>query len=331
MSEIIVNVSISSYSALWLFILGVLVLLAMCCYCGLLIYATYHECDPLTTKLAKAKDQLLPLLVMDILGSYPGLPGLFVAGVFSAALSSLSTGLNSLSAVVLEDFFKTLVPVPLTDRQTSYIMRGVVAVCGTICVGLVLVVEKLGSVLQLSMSLGAVTNGPLLGIFTMGVAVPWVHGNGAIVGGSVGLGLMAWICYSAQAAIAAGELQFVAKPVTTLGCAYTYLAAESRDMLAENATASPETMLAAAAAAAAGGNFEEGFQIHHLSYLWYTLLGALITIVVSLLVSFALGANDPRRIERKLLAPFVRRMIGYEDVAVEGETLRNAHRLQVVT
>lgn len=56
-------------------------------------------------------------------------------------------------------------------------MRAVVAIFGTICVCLVLVVEKLGSVLQLSMSLGAVTNGPLLGIFTMGVMVPWVHGR----------------------------------------------------------------------------------------------------------------------------------------------------------
>lgn len=72
--------------ALWLFIAGVLVLLSICCYSGLLIFATYHDCDPLTTRLAKAKDQLLPLLVMDILGDYPGLPGIFVAGVFSAAL-----------------------------------------------------------------------------------------------------------------------------------------------------------------------------------------------------------------------------------------------------
>lgn len=149
----------------------------MCCYCGLLIYAKYYDCDPLTTKLAKAKDQLLPLLVVDTLGDYPGLSGLFVAGVFSAALSSLSTGLNSMSAVMLEDFFKPFVQRPLTAFQTKYIMRGTVFIFGAICVGLVFVVEKLGAVLQLSMSLGAVSQGPLLGIFTMGVLIPWIHGT----------------------------------------------------------------------------------------------------------------------------------------------------------
>lgn len=150
-------------------------ILTICCYSGLLIYATYHNCDPLTTKLAIAKDQLLPLLVMDVLGLFPGLPGLFVSGVFSAALSSLSTGLNSMSAVLLEDFCKPYCKTPLTEKQTRYIMRGVVVVFGVICVGLVFVVEHLGSVLQLSISLGSISNGPLLGIFTLGVMVPWVH------------------------------------------------------------------------------------------------------------------------------------------------------------
>lgn len=58
----------------------------MCIYNGLLLYATYHDCDPLTTKLAKAKDQLIPLLVMQILKDVPGLPGLFIAGVFSGKI-----------------------------------------------------------------------------------------------------------------------------------------------------------------------------------------------------------------------------------------------------
>lgn len=77
----------------------------------------------------------------------------------------------------MEDFFKPFADRPLTEKQTKYIMRGVVAVFGAICVALVFVVERLGAVLQLSMSLGAVAQGPLLGIFTMGVMFPWVHGT----------------------------------------------------------------------------------------------------------------------------------------------------------
>lgn len=56
-------------------------------------------------------------------------------------------------------------------------MRAVVGVFGALCVVLVLVVEKLGAVLQLSMSLGSVSNGPLLGIFTIGVLIPWIEGT----------------------------------------------------------------------------------------------------------------------------------------------------------
>lgn len=204
-----------------------------------------------------------------------------------------------MSAVMLEDFFKTFSKVPLTDKQTGYIMRGVVAIFGAICVCLVLVVEKLGSVLQLSMSLGAVTNGPLLGIFTMGVMFPWVHGTGALIGGSTGLGIMAWICAKAQAAIASGELKFITKPVNTLGCSYTFISSEPLSMLAINTTEKiiPEMVT------------EPEFAIYHLSYLWYTLLGAVITIVVSLIASFAMGANDPRKIHPTLLAPFVRTIL----------------------
>ncbi|XP_055539155.1 sodium-coupled monocarboxylate transporter 1 isoform X1 [Wyeomyia smithii] len=283
--------------ALWTFIAGTLFLLGLCCYSGLLIYAKYHDCDPLTTKLAVAKDQLLPLLVMDTLGDYPGLPGLFVAGVFSAALSSLSTGLNSMSAVVLEDFFKPFTNRPLSERATAIIMRAVVGVFGTICVGLVLVVEKLGAVLQLSMSLGSVSNGPLLGIFTLGVLVPWANGTGAIVGGTIGLVLMSWICFKAQLAIASGEMSFEPKPVNTQGCSYTYIASEPMSMLAANVTTT------------AAPPSEPEFALYHISYLWYTAMGALITIIIAVIVSFLVGANKPDEMNPKLFSPFIERIL----------------------
>jgi hypothetical protein len=62
--------------------------------------------------------------------------------------SSMSTALNSMAAVVLEDFYKTWFSHQLSPLQTNILMKTVVVVVGAICVGLVFVVEKLGAVLQ---------------------------------------------------------------------------------------------------------------------------------------------------------------------------------------
>lgn len=43
--------------AVWIFVFGVIILMMLCSYNGLLMYATYKHCDPLTTKLAKAKGE----------------------------------------------------------------------------------------------------------------------------------------------------------------------------------------------------------------------------------------------------------------------------------
>lgn len=164
----------SARMSLIIFIIGVYCIISMSAYNGLLAYATYHDCDPLTTKLITARDQLVPLLVMKVLGDYPGLPGMFIAGVFSAALSSLSTGLNSLVAVTLEDFIKPTWP-DLSEQRIGWIMRSFVIVYGIIAVALVFVVEKLGAVLALSATLSGSSIGPLLGLFTLGLFFPWIR------------------------------------------------------------------------------------------------------------------------------------------------------------
>jgi Na+/proline symporter len=60
----------------------------------------------------------------------------------------MSTGLNSMAAVVLEDFYKTWFTHRLSPQQTDILMKTVVVVVGSVCAGLVFVVERLGAVLQ---------------------------------------------------------------------------------------------------------------------------------------------------------------------------------------
>ncbi|XP_043289201.1 sodium-coupled monocarboxylate transporter 1-like [Venturia canescens] len=286
--------------ALWGFIVGALSLVGICGYSGMLIYAWYHTCDPLTTKLAGAKDQLLPLLVMDILGEFPGLPGLFVAGVFSAALSSLSTGLNSMAAVVMEDFIKPFRKTPFSTRTADILMKLTVVILGVICVALVFVVEKAGShVLQLSISLSAIHSGPSLGIFTIGVLLPWINALGALIGGLSGLAFMTWITISAQTGIASGSIRFQEKPITTEGCTYWFQQVESMLLfippeVATNATDST--------------NIGESWALYRMSYLWYTVTGAMVTVSIGLVVSIF----TPARVEKldpMLVAPFLRKYL----------------------
>lgn len=41
---------------------------------------------------------------MDTMGHMPGVAGLFIAGIFSGSLSTVSSALNSLAAVTMQDF-----------------------------------------------------------------------------------------------------------------------------------------------------------------------------------------------------------------------------------
>lgn len=264
-------------------------LLSCCSYMGLVSYAVYHDCDPISTKLATASDQLPSLLMMRTLGSLPGLPGLFVAGVFSAALSSLSTGLNSLACVITQDIVKPLLRKPLTERQTAFLLRAIVIVFGFSCIGMVNVVEKLGNVIPLASSTAAVSMGPLLGIYTIGVGLPWVRGKSVLTGSLASFLVLAWICAKAQLAQMSGDIRHPRLPVSVDGCDYLF----------DNATVQ----------ATIHGYSPSERDIYHLSFLWYTALGGVICIVISLLASLFFGWEDLNKMDPALITPCMRRFL----------------------
>uniref|UniRef100_A0A182XVS4 Sodium-coupled monocarboxylate transporter 1 n=1 Tax=Anopheles stephensi TaxID=30069 RepID=A0A182XVS4_ANOST len=260
---------------------------------GMLVYATYYRCDPLTTQLARAKDQLLPLFVMETFAAYPGMTGVFVAGIFSAALSSLSSALNALSAITLEDFFKPYSKKPLTETQIRYIMRGSVLVYGAISVLLSMLVEHLGTVMQLAMTLSSASAAPLLGMFVMGILMPWVNGTGALYGGILGMVTMFYMCYNAQYSIASGRRTFDVKPVSVDDCSYEFA---YNSTLTETKQGEQELE-------------QIGKSIYHISYMYFTLFGMIVTCLAGTVVSLLSNARGRGRhgtIDPKLLAPCIR-------------------------
>lgn len=170
---------------------GVMLNISLGCLAGLVIYANYPDCDPLKSGKITKSDQLIPFFVMKTLSVVPGLPGLFVACVFSGALSTLSSGFNSLAAVTWEDFVKKWSNV--TEKQASYITKAMASVFGLLTIGLAFLAGRVGSILKAAFAMSGALSGPLLAVFMLGVLFPFCNGKGALVGLLVGQVICLWV------------------------------------------------------------------------------------------------------------------------------------------
>ncbi|KAG5670311.1 hypothetical protein PVAND_000587 [Polypedilum vanderplanki] len=269
-----------------IYAIGFIVIILLCCYNGLLLYATYYNCDPLTTKLAMARDQMLPLLVMQTLNDIPGLSGFFIAGIFSASLSSISTGLNSMACVILEDFVKPFRKKKLSETMCIVITRAVVLCFGLLGIALVFVVQNLGTILQLTLSVPTACFGPLFGVFLIGFLFPWVNKRATLYSSVIGFIIMMTFVFKVQTEMALGHIKFSIKPMSTDGCDYEF---NSTNLL-------PMTRISSSASS-----------IYQISYLYYTAIGCIMVVILSILLTFLLGYEDSSKINQNLLAPFVRR------------------------
>lgn len=166
-------------------------------FSGLCIYWYYKTCDPVQQGYISARDQIMPLFVVDAMEHLHGLPGLFVSGIFSACLSSISSAVNSLSAVFLEDYIRPLYYVitkkTLPESSSSWLSKLIALLCGIMCIGIAFLAKNMGGVLQASLTIFGVIGGPLFGLFTLGMCTVKGNERGAITGILLGLAMTSWI------------------------------------------------------------------------------------------------------------------------------------------
>ncbi|KFB39610.1 AGAP004199-PA-like protein [Anopheles sinensis] len=242
----------SAQKALWLNwpILSLLSLSTS--FSGLAIYYFYRTCDPLQQGRIKVRDQTMPLFVVDAMGDLPGLPGLFVSGIFSASLSTVSAALNSLAAVTLEDYLKPFFP--------SKVMA---FVYGLICIAVAFLAQNMGGVLQASLTIFGVVGGPLFALFSMGMFTTRANQRGVITGLLTGLSFSLWVGFG-QPRPPLKTLEFSVDDCSEFG-GFNQTSVVPLAMAQRAADVRPDS---------------DYFYLYRLSYMWFSVLGYLVTFAV---------------------------------------------------
>jgi len=275
--------------ALFINLPGLMMIVSFACMVGIVMFAFYKDCHPITFGIIAKSDQLVPLFVMDILGDFPGVPGIFVSCIISGSLSSLSSGLNALTTVTLRDILQqTCLKRELTDFQNTLISKGLVVFYGALAVGLAYVVSLLGNVLQAVYVVFGMLNGPLLGLFTLGMWFPWANKHGALGGLFFSLAFLLWVGIGSFA----NDLKTPMTGTSVANCNWAAL----------NKTAPTTTPMPTATMEEESDPFMD---MYRMSYMYYTALGMILVWAIGIPISFCTGYTRPKSLDPRLICPLV--------------------------
>lgn len=270
------------------FILVTLSFLSACA-----MYAYFYDCDPLRNGEVKRPDQLLPYLVMIIFRGYYGLPGLFVAGVFASCLSTVSSGINSMACVTVQDFLRPF--VKWQETTLTWWSKGFVFIYGILCIGFACLSTILGNVLQTALSALSIVAGPLLGLFTLGVLFPCGDCYGGGVALICGIAFSSWLyAGSQQYRQPFTSPYYRLKPSNISGCIPRNVTQNIEDFTSSYDTTTaayfteysvPEMLNAATLSPAVSSDWPAITEFYSLSYAYLAAVGFAVSITLGLAVS----------------------------------------------
>ncbi len=135
-----------------------------------------------------------------VLGHLPhGIIGLVIVALFSAAMSSLDSTINSLSATSMKDIYEQFMlgeGQEMTPERQLRVSRAFTVFWGVVCVAFSFFVGGISkSVIESVNKIGSLANGPILALFLLGILTRRANSTGAVVGLLSGFGVNAglWI------------------------------------------------------------------------------------------------------------------------------------------
>lgn len=271
--------------SIFLFCFGIILIKLIVVLTGLILFTIYYGCDPVKAGLVEKNDQLVPFYVADMAAGIPGLTGLFISGVFCTGLSTLSASLNALSATVYQDFISKYYPELDKNGRTGFIIKFLVVAMGAVIAVLALMVEHLGPILPLAISVSSITAGSFLGLFTLGMLCPRANSKGALWGIFSSTLIVGWMFIGSQWYKAQGLLKSDPKYLSVDNC--------TLDISLTNITTTMSIPQES----------NTIFYLYKISHYYYSLIGTTVCIAVGLIVSYA--TKSKKEVRRELISPVV--------------------------
>ncbi|KAM3594673.1 uncharacterized protein V6R79_011974 [Siganus canaliculatus] len=293
------------------------VALSLSCVMGLVMFARYCGEDHSDKLGASQADAMVIYFVMDMLQGLPGLPGLFIACLFSAALSTISSAFNSLATVTMEDLIKPHFPA-MTEARATLLSKALAASYGLLCLAMAYLTHLMGdSVLLVALKIFGMVGGPILGLFCLGMFFPWANSTGALSGLAAGLAAAFWIGISS---------------IMTRGSSRRVQPPDCRGaLLSHNTTAVVQTALSNVTLSRPSGLK----RFYSLSYMWYSGFSCFVVVLVGLIISFLTGPMKEEDVAPGTIYPLLGKLLFFlpEDVRKKlccvtplGQTLTSRRR-----
>lgn len=182
-------------------------------------YLAHPDALPEVYRDPGRSDSVFPWFIVSVLP--PGITGLLVASIFAAAMSTISSSLNSSATIFLTDYYQRHVNPAAGEPQKMRALHAATVVCGVLGTGLALAMINVRSALDTWWSLAGVFSGGMLGLFLLGFLSRRASRAPALIAVSIGVLSILWLSLSPKwgAAFAAWRSPFHSFLTVVLGTA----------------------------------------------------------------------------------------------------------------
>ena len=162
-------------------------------FVGVALFTYFNQVGGIPEWLKDKEDQVFPYFMGKV---FPvGLTGLVIAAIFAASLCSLGGAINSVTSVVVIDFYERIFmgrqrnEIPNNEeeqRRQVRLSRIITLVIGVVAVSISCNVSKLGTILEIANKIINSFTGAILGIFLLGMFTRRANSFSVFLGGILG-------------------------------------------------------------------------------------------------------------------------------------------------